>query len=102
MPPPRLSRRELHVLDAGGAPELEQPRLRPLLVEVADARAEEAADLGPARRDHPPGEREPDADVELPERAPDAARHGELEPGDRAARAHDARELAQVAAGSST
>ena len=49
----------------------------------------------PAGRDHPSGEREADADVELPERAPDAARHRELEPGDRAARAHDACQLAQ-------
>ena len=52
-------------------PELEQPLLGPARVEVPDARAEEVADLGPAGRDHAAGDRQPDADVELPERPPD-------------------------------
>ena len=45
------SRRALHVLDPGLAPELEQAGGRLALVEAADARAEEAPDLVPARRD---------------------------------------------------
>ena len=64
-------------------------------VEAADARAEEAADLAPARRDDAPGGGQADADVELPERPPEPARHGELEHRDRPAGPHDARELAQ-------
>src|SRR5262249_60465104 len=79
-PPPRA-----YVTDAGIPPELEQALLRIAVVEAADARPEEVADLGPARREHATGSRQPDAHVELPQRAPNAARDGELEARDRAA-----------------
>src|SRR5262249_14771506 len=87
--PPRA-----YVTDAGIPPELEQALLRIAVVEAADARPEEVADLGPARREHATGSRQPDAHVELPQRAPNAARDGELEARDRAAGPDDPRELA--------
>ena len=63
--------------------------------EVADARPEEAADAAPAGRDDGAGRGQPDAHVELPERAPDAAREPELQHRNRPAGPDDARELAQ-------
>src|SRR2546423_5580094 len=88
--PPRAQ-----VANAGVPPELEQQRLGIPLVEAANARPEEVSDLGPARREQPSRERQAGTDVRLPERPPDSARECELEPGDRAAGAHDACELAQ-------
>src|SRR5262245_23110651 len=67
--PPRLD-----VRDAGAAPRVEQPRLRPLLVEAADRRSEERADLAPAVADHRARRREPGADPELPGRAGEPVR----------------------------
>src|SRR5579862_8202969 len=64
-------------------------------MEVADRAAEERADLAPAPADRAAGPRQPDADVQLPERSPDAARNAELESRDDAARADDPRELAE-------
>src|SRR5205085_9864386 len=55
--------------------------------------------LRPAGRDRASGERQADANVELPRRAPAPFRDAELERGDRAARPDDAGELAQRAAG---
>ena len=95
MPPPTLSRRACDVGEAGLAPRVEEARLRPVAPEVADARAEEAADLAPARRDDGSRRRQPDSHVELPERPPDAARQAELEHRHRPAGPHDAGELAQ-------
>src|SRR5919204_672262 len=43
--------------DAGVVPGTEQPVERPALVELPDAAAEEAPDIGPAGRDRPAGER---------------------------------------------
>src|SRR5262245_54501279 len=63
------------------------------LVESADGRPEEPADLVPARRDEPTRERQPDVDPEVPRRPPDALWEAELEHRDRAAGPHDAGEL---------
>lgn len=49
----------------------------------------------PSGRDQPAGHREADADIELPQDAPDPLRHSELERGDRAAGTHDTRELTE-------
>ena len=95
MPPPTLMPARADVVDARVAPRVEEPRLGPLLPEVADARAEEAAHLVPAGRDDRAGGRQADADVELPQRPPDAARQAELLHRDDAAGSHDASELAQ-------
>ena len=48
-----------------------------------DRRSEEGADLVPAVADQAARGRQADARPQLPQRAPDAARHAELEPGDR-------------------
>ena len=74
---------------------VEQARFRPRLPEAADARAEKAADLAPARGDDRSRRRQPGPDVELPERPPRSAREAELEHGDRAAGPYDTNELAQ-------
>src|SRR5262249_58885613 len=52
--------------DPGLVPELEQVGERHPAPEALDARPEEAADVGPARRDQPAGEREADARVPPP------------------------------------
>jgi hypothetical protein len=81
--------------EARCAPRVEQTRLRPLLPEVADARAEEVSHLPPARRDDGSRGRQSHSHVELPERPPCAARQAELEHRDRSAGADDPRQLAQ-------
>src|SRR5262245_49851374 len=63
--------------------------------EAADARPEEAADLGPARRDEEAGRRQSQAHPRFPGRPPDAAWHGELEHRDGAARPDHARKPVQ-------
>src|SRR5204862_7344490 len=62
------------VLQAGSAPELEQPRYGEAPPEILDARPEKVADARPAGRDQPSGERQACADVEAPERARRAVR----------------------------
>ena len=94
-PPPTLMRRACDVRDARLTPELELALERPPLVEAADRRAEEAADVVPALRRDAAERGEADADVEIPERPPDPARNAELEVRDRPARAHDAGELGE-------
>src|SRR5579872_444521 len=88
-----------HVCDAGVTPGCEQPLERPLLVVAADRGAEERADFVPAVADQPAGAGEAGAHPELPQRPPDPARQAELETGDRPARLHDARQLAQRCGG---
>src|SRR5690242_269702 len=75
------------------APEVEERRLGDTCVEVANAAAEERPDLSPTRSRSRTGGGQADPDVELPERAPDAARHGEFEHCNHAAGTYDAREL---------
>src|SRR2546423_2422971 len=84
-----------HVVDACRTPGLVQAFLRPGRAEAANRAAEERAGLAPAVADHGARGWEPAADVELPERPPDAARDAELEPRDGAARPDDARQLAE-------
>src|SRR5437868_6676199 len=52
----------LHILDPGGAPELELARERIAAPELADTAAEEAADLVPGGRDDSSRRRKHDAD----------------------------------------
>src|SRR4051812_33326619 len=87
------------VVDPGRAPCLLEAALRPRCVEAADRAAEERADLAPAVAGHRARDRQPGPDIELPERPPDAARDGELEACDRAARTHDPRKLAERRSG---
>jgi hypothetical protein len=84
--PPRADIRE-----AGVAPGLEEALFRPAAVEVANARAEEGADVTPFPREEPSARRQDRAGVEAPERVPRAARHCEIErshpsPGEQEAR----------------
>ena len=102
IPPPRLSRRK-RTSSIPASRQRSSSCGRIARVEVADAGTEEAGHFVPARRDRPPGERQPDPDVELPGRAPDAARDAELEHRDRPPGSHDTRELPSIVpAGSST
>ena len=95
--PPRLRRSRLHVLEAGLAQGGEQPRHRPALVEVADAAAEEAADLVPAGRDRAAGEGQAEVDPDVPGDARERARRdAEVEQRGRRARPQHAGELAQA------
>src|SRR2546430_13579782 len=83
------------VFDPGGTPELELALERVAAPELADAAAEEIANLVPAGRDDPSRRRKHGTDVGAPERPPESGRNGELEARDRAAGADDARELRQ-------
>jgi hypothetical protein len=77
------------------SPELELALERIAPPELADAVAEEIADLVPAGRDDPSRGGKHGADVSAPERPPEPGRNGELEARDRAAGPDDARELAR-------
>src|SRR3954469_13041981 len=90
---------ELHLLDSRGAPELELPFQWIVTPELADAPAEEAADLVPRRRHHAPRPGQHRVDVDPPERAPGSARYRELEACDRPTRPHDPGELGQGRSG---
>ena len=92
-PPPRLRRRTSSVAQPRCAPELELALERVALPELPDRAAEKAADLVPAVPQGSTGERQTDPDVEIPERPRRAARDAELERGDGAAGADDARQL---------
>src|SRR5205085_10853349 len=85
----------VHVADACRTPRLVQAFLRPGRAEAANRAAEERAGLAPAVADHGARGRQARADVELPERPPDAAGHAEFEPCDGAARPYDARQFAK-------
>ena len=96
-PPPKLRRRKRTSRDAGIAPDLSELLGRR---QRTDARAEEAAHVVPARRDHAAGERQGESNVELPEHAPERpGRDPELERRDRPAAARHARKLAHGRAG---
>ena len=84
------------VFDAGRTPGLEQAVERPLAPEARDAAREKAADLGPARRDEPPGEWQAHADVRLPGGACEPDSRGRRTRGRRrAAGPHHSRELGE-------
>src|SRR5262249_45727290 len=87
----QVSNRDL--ADARIAPRAELPLERPARPVAADRRPEERAHLPPAAADRQAGPGKRDADVEIPERPPDAAREPEFEPGDGRARPHDAGQL---------
>ena len=94
MPPPRLRRRACTSTMPAPSQTPAQALRRPGAPERADARPEEAADLGPARRDGPAGEREPGPDPGLPGGTRQRPRrHGELEHGDLSSGPDDPREL---------
>src|SRR5947209_942995 len=88
---------EAETLRAHGAEACVAPQLleRYMLMEVTNARTEEAAHLPPAGRHDRSGERQPDSHVQLPQRPPHSPRYVELEHRDDAARLHHARELPQ-------
>ena len=90
-------RAKAHVGNAGIAPDLSELLGRR---QSTDARAEEAADLVPPRRDRTAGERQGESNIELPEQAPEwSGRDSELERRDRPPAARDARKLAHGRAG---
>jgi hypothetical protein len=64
-------------------------------VKLPDARAEERADLTPARGDQHPGGGQADPHPELPRRTGDASREAELEHRDRPSRPDDACQLTE-------
>src|SRR5205823_4462847 len=82
------------VVDPRGPPQIEEPIERIPRPEAANARAEKAADLGPAGRDEGAEARKADADVQLPSRTGEPG-YGELQHPDRASGADDPGELAQ-------
>ncbi len=67
-PPPKLRRRKRTSVMPASAPDLCELLGRR---QRTDARAEEAAHVVPARRDHAAGEREGESNIELPECAPE-------------------------------
>src|SRR5439155_20085398 len=81
----------VYVPQARLPPQCDDRREGIALVEAADARAEEPADLPPCRRDQRAGTRQTDADVQLPERPPHPAWDAELEHRHRASAPDDAR-----------
>src|SRR5439155_8237673 len=94
-PSPEAEAARADVVDPGVAPRVEEPRQRPALVEAADRRAEEGADLAPPAADDRASRGQADADVQLPEWPPQAARDAELEARERPAGLHDACQLPQ-------
>jgi hypothetical protein len=83
-------------LDPRLPPDVEQPRERSLFPEFPNARAEEAADLGPAGRNNPAECGQYGSDIALPRKTRDRVSGDvELEHGERAAGPHDSGELLQ-------
>ncbi len=82
-------------MQAGVPPELELACERVARPESTNRASEETADLVPAGRDEPPGDREHPVDVEIPEGARRSAGNAELERGDDTSSPDDPRELAE-------